>query len=39
MREKLLEWFGWIDENRVLATWIVVAIIALILIMRILLPF
>jgi hypothetical protein len=39
MREKLLEWFSWIDKNRVLATWVAVAVIALILITRILLPF
>jgi hypothetical protein len=39
MREKPLEWFSWIDGNRVLATWAVVAVIAVILITQILLPF
>jgi hypothetical protein len=35
MREKVLGWFSWIDEHRVRATWIVVAVIALVLIVRI----
>jgi hypothetical protein len=38
MREKLLGWFSWIDENRVRAAWIAVAVIALILIVRIVRP-
>jgi len=39
MREKVLDWFSWIDENRVRAAWIAVAVIALILIVRIVRPF
>jgi hypothetical protein len=36
MREKVFGWFSWIDENRVRAAWIAVAVIALILVVRIL---
>jgi len=39
MRERVLGWFSWIDEHRVRAAWIVVALIALILIVRIMRPF
>lgn len=39
MREKVLGWFSWIEENRVRAAWIAVAVIALILIVRIVRPF
>ena len=39
MREKVLGWFTWIEENRVRAAWLAVALIALILIVRIVRPF
>jgi hypothetical protein len=38
MREKVLRWFSWIDENRVRVVWIAVAVIAIILIVRIVHP-
>jgi hypothetical protein len=39
MREKVLGWFSWLEENRVRAAWIAVALIVLILIVRIVRPF
>lgn len=39
MRGKVLQCFTWVDENRVRAVWIAVAFIALVLVLRILLPF
>jgi hypothetical protein len=39
MREKVLDWFSWLEEHRVRAAWIAVALIALILIVRIVRPF
>jgi hypothetical protein len=38
MREKVLGWFSWIEENRVRAAWIAVAVLALILLVRIVRP-
>jgi hypothetical protein len=31
MRERVFEWLGWIEKHRVLAAWIVVALIVLLL--------
>jgi hypothetical protein len=35
MRERVIAWLSWVDEHRVRATWIAVAVLVLFIILRI----